>query len=569
MPFSSDARARSASAARFRRLNVCVIAGLAAGVVIGGCDTSTDQANRSVDQKVAAALPKVSGSEQDRNQAHSLLDQAAAEAAASNAERIRAKSLLAQVELRAAEDLQPRIESTQAQIDQLAWDIRQMGGQIQASNRLASSLAMYNPANVQTAIQGQVADVQGSPDKTDWVKSDTGSIQTLAAVNKDITDLQSQITDLQNTVKTLSDQRTLLQAKADQLSQQSEKEKGDKAVELFKQAADARKQADDLAVQIDQNNVKLTRAQTDLGVKQGQQEVLAGAVKSFGDMASQVDSAWKILQDQMKAQTGQAASILGEEGKSVAADDPTGGSTIASKSERIADLAKANRSLRDEAEGHLNSSIQFFTDAAGYADQLQRELASKLSDPKMGNAPDAAAWRTLSHAFDPAHFRLQQSNALLHRAALLAGKAAEANQRLQLVDTLKPILADAKLALPGSLQDNDNKIADDLKNGREQADLSYKASDELVSGIPDGTAPDDVKNAARVASIFTQYGWYLLASSVGDKQSDDHLKAALAQRDAAVQNNVHLGNLPPELAGSPAPTTAPAAAPTAAPAAGT
>jgi hypothetical protein len=135
-----------------------------------------------------------------------------------------------------------------------------------------------------------------------------------------------------------------------------------------------------------------------------------------------------------------------------------------------------------------------------------------------------------------------------------------------LAATLKPILDVAKLSLPPTLADADNKIADDLKNGQEQSDLAYKNADDLLNTVMDAPfVPEEHKNAAATADIFAQYGWYLLSSSVGDAQAAAHLQVAQTQRDKLIQSGVTLNNLPPQLAvaATPAPAAAPGAAPTA------
>ena len=115
------------------------------------------------------------------------------------------------------------------------------------------------------------------------------------------------------------------------------------------------------------------------------------------------------------------------------------------------------------------------------------------------------------------------------------------------------------MQLPAGLQDSDSKVADDAKGGLQDADKAYQDGAELLTHVSEGSAPQELKQAARTQDIYTQYGWYLLASSIGAKEADDHLKEAQAQRDAVMQSGGTILNLPAELIPPPAaPTTAPA-----------
>ncbi len=534
-------------------------------LAVAGCDTSSGKADKRIDDFIAQAVPKMDGADQDLSAAQKLLDSAARETDASLPQKIRAKALLAQIELQTAESIQPKIDKTQSQIDQLIWDINSMAYQVQEHNQVAAALGKYDPAQLQTSLKKIITDAQGSADQPIWVKSDTGSVPTLAAAMSDADTLSTQIAQLQEKLKSLTDQRNKAQAQGDQLSQQSDMAKGDAAVALFKQAADARKQSDELSIQIDQNNGLLARALADLTIKQGQQAVLKEAITDFTNQSANADAGWSATQKLIADQLDQAKAVLGDEATPAGPDDPTGGATIASKAATLAKLVQENRSNREAAEQSLNSAVEQFHAAAQFADQLQQQLTTKINSPGPSDRPDLVAWKAMITALHSSRYHFQEANTESHRAALFAGQAAQAANLQQLAATLKPVLDEAKLSLPATLADADNKIADDLKNGREQADLAYKNADDLLNNIMNAPyVSEDQKKAAEIAEIFNQYGWYLLSSSVGDKQAADHLKAAQAQRDLLIQGGSTLTNLPPELAvaaAAPAPAGTPGAAP--------
>jgi hypothetical protein len=366
--------------------------------------------------------------------------------------------------------------------------------------------------------------------------------------------LQTQIAQLQDTIKSVTDQRNQQLANADKLSQQSERAKGTHAVDLFKQAADSRKKSEEMGVQIDDATLKLNRAQVDLGVAQGQQNVLNVALKDIGNKADQTASVWKTIQEQIENQRAQARELAGDSSQSaVNPNDPTGGATVASKTALLDEKLKQLHGLRQEAETDLNSAVEFFKDAGQIATTLQNSLQMLTSDPKNANRVDMVAWKDEMATMHPARYALQEAAALDKRAALALARADNAMAVQQLAAVLKPALEPTGQTLPAVFQDSDNKLATDVKSGRQLADLSYAAAVELLDNISGGSASEDQRHAARVATVFTQYGWYLLGSSVGDKNAASHLDVA---KQAVKESDTPIPNLPSELALAPAPTPA-------------
>jgi hypothetical protein len=543
------------SSRQLLRASTCLIASMMVGgsLTLIGCDTDSGKADKNIEQQVTQATAAMNGSADDQERAQKLIADAAGQsnAVASYPYRIRAKALQAQGEVAAAERLTPQIAANQAEINRLSWEIDNLAAQIKSRIQLSEALAKYEPTSVQNAIKKNVADVQqGDADKK-WVKSDTGVIDALAAVNATIASKQSDISKLQETIRTLTDQRTQLVAQADTLTQQSEREKGDKSVDLFKQGSGDQKKAADLTVQIDQTNVLLSRAQEDLATQQGQQAVLNDAVAGFGDKSNQVDVNWSQINKQAGDLRTQAAkNLLGDETNAPdVTADPTGGKTISAKGARIVELAEANQKLREEAETDLNNAVQFFKDAVQMAELQQKDLKTRMQALPSQDKPEVIAWNALINVQTPARYRLQEANAEQHRASLFVGRVNEASTRSQTAANLKAVLDDAKLTMPAMFDDSDNKIAQSIDEGHKDADLAYNNASDLLTGIIDGAAPKEQQQAATIARIFNQYGWSLLAASAGDTQkADEHLKDAKDARDQAVSTGAVLTNLPPDLA---------------------
>jgi hypothetical protein len=547
----------------FRALGAAAVLAGAGLVSTGGCDNATGKADKQIQRNITVASAQINGSDQDRAQAESLLSSLSQLTEASSAEHINVLELRAQFELQDAQKLQPKIDRAQAEILRLVWEMQELGGQIQASNEIAADLGKFDPATIQAALAQSINQVKGSGDQSQWIKTETGGVPSLASVSANIASLQAQIDQLQGQIKTFSDQRATASAQADRFNQDSEKAKGTQSLDLYKQSAEAQKRAEELSVQIDDNTVKLSRAQTDLDIARGQEKALNGAIKDLTAQSDQSAGVWKTLQQQIENQKTLALSLLGDASQASASanpDDPTGGSTLNSKAAALTEKLKTQQALRQETETHLNNAAEFFKDAGQIALTLQGKLQTQIQtlEQKSPSGPEIEAWRDESVTMHPARYKLQQAIALDRRAAEALARASEAAAVLQLAATLKPILGELQQPLPAVLDDSDNKLADDVKTGRQLADASYQTADEQLKNIIEGSAAEDQKRAARLASIFTQYGWYLLGSSVGDQTAAAHLDEAKAQRDEVLQNGSEIKGLPAELVVVPA---APAATP--------
>jgi hypothetical protein len=536
--------------------SVLVLLTLAAAA---GCGNVAGNADREVNGYIEEALPKLGGTPQDVSDAQSLLAKAAAVDSASPAQRIHAKVLQGQAELQAAELMQPKIDTDAMQIRRLGWDIASLAGQLQMHNQIAAALGQQDPAQLQAELKQDVSAVQGSAGGSpDWVKTGDNSVHTLASTNDTLTSLQSQASDLSAKAKSLTDERDRLQLEGDDLTQKSELAKGDQSVALFKRAADDRRKSDELSLEIDQTNIALSRVQGDIAIHQGQQTILNQAIAAYGQQSGAADAQWATAQKQIDAQHDAAKTVLGDETEATdLAKDPTGGMTIAAKAATLARLAQDNASNRDAALPHVNTAIQCFRDAESLARTVQTDLTQRASAVAGGSTPrpETDAWNATRKTLDPSRYQLLQAQAQLESANLFAGQAAEAQLRQQLATMITPLLDADKLSLPAALQDSDNRIANAARTGVDQANAAYKAADDLLDGIIEGSAPEEQKKAAQQARIFADYDWYLWDQLQNQKSADDHLKSALAMRDAVLQNNTPLHHLPPELAVAPAAAT--------------
>ena len=498
--------------------------------LLGGCDRSSTVATISVTHDIDTAVVRINGTDADRNEAEKSLRDAIKETAAAPEQMVYAKSLLALVELRSAEALQPQIDSNQAALLARNWEIGQLAGNVYSVAGLTTALGKLDPAPALAAVKKNTADAQGSADAPDWVKTDSGSVPSLAAVTADIAKLNDQITALQAKLKQLNDQHTQLETQADQLDQQSIQAKGDAGVQQFTQASNLRKQANDLTVQIDETNVQLSRAQADLNVRTGQQTAVTAAVTDFGTVGSQLDQNWQSVQKQAEGTSAQAKALVGDP-TTPAETDPTGGSTLASKAARLQQLVENDTKLRGQAEAHVNSAIDFINQAITQAQKVQLDLSTKTRAPETQDKPEVAAWNAIIAAIDPARLQLQLASAQLHKANLYAGQAATLAARQSTFALVTAAAEAAKVTLPDTLA-ADPKLADDLTAARTSAASAFNDATATLNTIAQGSAPDVDKQDAALAATYAYYQWSLLDTASADaKSASEHLKLAKDNRD--------------------------------------
>ncbi len=530
----------------------------AAVTLAGGCDTDAGRADKAVEASLRKADEVGSGSPADRTKA---LDAAAHESSASLPLQIRTFAQLAAAEMQMADAQTQAAATNSADIDRMAREIGGLTHSIAADNQLVVSLGKYQPQPALDALAQQKGAVAGSDDKPDWVRTDAGTLASTAATDKAASALQGQIAQLEQQVKSETDQRNDLMTKSDQLTQQSTREQHQQSVDLFTQGADARKQAADLAVKIDQDNSQLVRARADLAVQAAQQDALKAAAKGIDDRATAINQSWESIGEQIKAIKAHSTAQLGEATEpALNAKVPP---TINGEAAALAKLVKTNRGIRDEAETHYGAAIGFYKDAYDRATQLKMKLAASIQSPERTERADREAWAVEKSATDPAHFQYLQSTALLERASFHARWAAEAKAVAAVEASVKPVLTEAGLAVPGSLEDVNGDAAKLVTDQQKLADAGFKDATDNLSNVTSGDAPAELKHGADVATMLGQYGWSLLAAASGDGAgATTHMQAASTAQANAIQSGPLPPMLPAELAPAPvAPTPGAAPAP--------
>jgi hypothetical protein len=537
------------------RVSPLLLAAFAASsLLLVGCDTQSGKADKTVTEDLDNATLQMVGPESARTAGAQLLATAAQESNASLPVRLRAKVLLADSELHAAESAVVVVQRNDASIDQLTREIGLLSDEIAANNIRAAALARQDPTAIQNSITQKQTDIKGSDDKPDWYKSGDISLASLAANDKQAAALQTQVQQLTDAVKSETDQRTQLLDQADKLAEQSNHEAKEASTKDFLQAIDLRKQAADLSVKLDQDNLTLSRAQADLSIRTGQHESLTTSLKNLDDKSAFYAQDWKDVQQRIADLNTGSKNILGDDPVDPPTRDPkTGdlkaGNTIGSKAAAIMSLAKANHTQRDLAGIHFNSAIGFYKESVDLANKIQQDLGDKLvkkTDPS--TSADAMAYTDEKKTLDPSIFKASLAIALMERGEMEARFAAESKTRSDQLEQLKPVLAAAAGLNPPASMD-EGTLSKDYKDALDSARKDYSDAVDLLDHIRDGGGTPEQRNAAQIQEIFAHYSWAALEALAGDPQkAADQMTAAKTQVGASVSAGVALPDLPAALA---------------------
>ena len=556
--------AATASATQFSwtKLALAAAVGSASLALLGGCDDSHSADKRVRDAVQTARFDQLKGGPENLDKAQQELQKAQAEAntAASTATKAYATAMLAQAEMDAAiarvSDPTSGIDPGQRQMQQLLWEINQLGEQIRTSSNLMAAYQQLEPTQARQAVQQTITAATGGPDNPAWIAPQGGAnaaaIPTLTAVKADAEKLQAQLNEQQQHIQALQQQQQQVAQQAAQASSAAENMRGQQGVEAFRNAAGLRKQAADLANQIEVAQAKLIPVQQDLALAQARMQSISAGIEQFQKLGQQLDAGWKAVQEQIARQQ-QIAAAVAQGGQDAKAND-----SIRAKAAALAKQAAATKETFDTAATNLDNAVKHFEAAVSAANTLSSDVRQQTANLPTDN-PMRKALDTLIAVYNPASFRLGQANAQLALANLQAARAQTLTNRQQVAQKLGEVMAPAKLDVPKELADP--AVAAEIKTVTQAAADNYKEATNLfeqVSGA--ATASEREKNGGRAGNVYALYGEALLARATNAPDAASKLAAARSARDQVLADApTALVALPAELV--PAPTTAPSTAP--------
>jgi chromosome segregation ATPase len=530
-----------------------------AGVV--GCD---DQLGNDKQVRRAIVESREAASKGDTGRADALkkLQEAADNKGASPAASAQANAVLAAAEVAEAGRLMKTVDEANREIGRLVYEIGILGQQIANSNQKIAGYRASAPTAAQEDAKKKLDAVQGGGDKAVWIEAANANVPTLAAVKQDVSRLQGEIAKKQDQIKQLEQQRQAAVAEADKNRQASENEKGNKSVETFKIAAAAQKKADDIGTQIDVVQASIIPLQRDLAVAESHQAAAAQAIESLNKQIETINGGWKGTEQQIATQAQIAANLVGAAGGAAPAEGAAA-NTINDKAQLLSQKVLEAQAAFNEADSRLDNAIKHYGDAASAAQKLASEVNTKRQGVER-NSPYYKAFDDLMATVNAGIYKLGQAEAQQLRATAHASQAISLIGQQRMMQTLQPILAEAKLEMPQAL--TGLQVDAELERTKSSAAATYdealKQYEEVSTSAPDGST----KQAASVGRIFANYGKVLLARATGDTEGAAAALAGAKQAQKyALENKSVLPAMPVELVIIP--TSQPATAPTTAPAA--
>lgn len=545
---------------RWTRMAMSAMA-LAGSFLFGvGCENERRESDLQLQADVRQSLVDQKAPLETRK----LIEQAIGREGTSPASKADALALLAQLEVAAANVLLQEAAREEIDAARHMWEITRTAAQLEAGNTLVEAYRALDPKEVRQKLAGEITNAQGTADNAVWFNHDKSPLLSLASLKQKISQFEGEISKRAQQIQTLTRQRTEALTQGEAADRESQVEQGEKSVELFQRGAELRKQAADLAVEIERINAELVPLQRDSAIAQSQQQVVAQAIEKLKEQDQRAVQTWEQIQQQLQAQTAKAKALV-ENGDEKA--------SLAAKASELAQSLQKSHELRTEAEKNLESAIKHFKLARSSADEVFKEVKMRMDAVDSGST-EYAAWQSILSIYNPAAFKFDEAGAQQLLATSHSSRARNLAARLQLKQMLAPIVAqvgrlqnpDSPGTLPREL--DDNTLETQLATEREAALNAYQSADNLLvdvvqgPSLPGSSSGQDRQAAARVARIFTLYGWaQLLRESGQDEEARQHIAAAMIARDQAREAGTSLPALPPELAiaaeTTPAPTTNP------------
>ena len=464
------------------------------GLACNKMESAARQGDRAVDEQLAKSqMDRETGGNKGRSDAFESLKKAAAESGASPVGKIRAKSELAQEEFNRASAQLPELNRRSLQIEQVLWDLRQTGSQIQATQQTSAAYALLDPKDAMAKIEEQRATIQKNIEKA---KADATAAQT---------DLDKR----QQEIDALKEDRKKAQAEADVSEAKSGGIKGDASVKLFAQASESRIKAGTLAAQIESKSAALQPIQKLVAIARQQQQFwdnaakdAPGATQQLDERKAQLDSGWKETQIQVDTINDSAKKMATKVIVPVMeGDHPNAGG-------RLVKLIGDNEKHRTEIAKLLGDSVKHASEATAAAKQLHTEIQARVSESKDPAAPDLLPVKGLLAAYDANQYALQQGVAQNALADLYAGQVVELQHRKQVLDVLAKTLQAGGLTLPADL------VVGDVSKSVDDAVRAYKLAEGILEPVSTATQNTDnlqlTKNSARIGLLHAHLGRYQL-----------------------------------------------------------
>ncbi|MBV8780524.1 MAG: hypothetical protein JO353_03935 [Phycisphaerae bacterium] len=541
--------------ARTSRRSVQLLATVALSVGLFGCDTPEHQADKKIQDGLAAAEAQADGGDPAGvAKARTVYEQASAMTGLSAETRSTAKALLAQTEVESASIKIQQIDEDITAMNQLLDQIGNLARQVDRTHQDTKAFDKYDPKPAKDAIAASIAAIQGSADKPTWINDNGASIPSLAAVTQDISRLEGLIAQQHDQEKSLTDRRNQSLTDAEAAARSADASKSQQSVDEYTRASSLRKDAGNLTTQIEKVQADTKPMDAQLAMAKAQQTVLQEAIKLLQDQSAALDSGWKSLSEALMAQSSLAKQIVadGANPKPLPESADTNGmlsavagGSLNQKAEALGKLADQIKRERTDVETNLRDAMTHYTDASTAAQEVYQKYDRLANDPTSASKAELPAWKDLRDLYNPAKYKLDIATIQRQLGSMYLDEIASITARQQAQALVGKTLGASGLEVPAAL--NDPTLPDELKNASTSASDAYGKAEDAIRNLTSGTAPAPLPQVAKVELILTLYGEAQLAQVTGDKSAQEKLDAAKTARNEAVEANLPLPMLPPDL----------------------
>lgn len=538
-----------------RRRPLAVAAAAVIVAISVGCDTSANRADRAAAEQVAEARDTLAKGG-DAAQARQLLESAAGSATNATT-KVQAKSLLGQVLMRDARDLAWEVDRLDRDAQRLCTEITQLAGQVQLSAQLAAGYAQLNPQPVTESLRQRADEARGGADRPVWFESDGVKFPSLTAASQQISRLEGEVAAKQEEIRQLESQRVAALKAADEAAAVAEQSTGRASVEATTRSSNARRQASDLGTQIEMLNASLQPILQQLAIANAQKQYVSNAAAQLDQQSKLLQQGWETIQKSGAQQAELAKRITSETGKGVNLQPIEGvqvqafpAASIEEKAARLAEIVAQADEKRARLIEMLGEAAKHLGDAAQAAVAERGEIQRIQGENPSAPAGQQAAWKATRNALSPGLYQVDQAEAFRMLAATHQNHASILQARIKSAEAVRTALEAAGLPVPAPLQNG--ALMEKYTTAMKEADAAYKEADDLLDSVVKGNAELEADRgavaSARPQRLYGLYRWSVLAADMGDTEAAKaHLESAKNEIADAVNQQVRLPRLPPEL----------------------
>jgi hypothetical protein len=231
--------------------------------------------------------------------------------------------------------------------------------------------------------------------------------------------------------------------------------------------------------------------------------------------------------DEGAAPTRTDAAALEAQAKNAPMSTIITNASMAAKAKEMSTLVAHATAQRKGAADLLTQALANYDSAIADATKLQTAVQKESRDlPPGSKAPQKEAWKALTDLYSPARLALQKAAVQQMLADVYRDDVRSLVTRQQMLESVKPVLEEAGIALPAGL--DDGKLDAQLQEAQGAANAAYEEARKLIQDevIDKAQSDQQLMKAGTVMLVVNQYGRAQLAATTNDPAADALLSAA-------------------------------------------